>query len=411
MPTGGADVAQPLDEALQLVRAAVLDQATLLRAVGAGRRKGAATPRWRRVELRWVDLKQGRRLQVTAYDERQANTTNHEPGPPAEAAVDGLLVEPFGNWHVETSGDVVQVRVTAKGDALVHTRAREEEVTPERAHDRAKSRLLDPADPMLHAIGISDHQGRVKPSRQSKYRQVEEFLRSLDGTLDAALAAGAIPATGPDRPLRVVDLGCGNAYLTFAAFAYLTGVRGLEVDMVGIDVNPEMRERNTALAAELGWDRLAFVAGSIQEAALDDAPDIVLALHACDTATDEALARALGWEAPVVLAAPCCHHDIQRQLSSSDPPAPYGLVARHGILGERLADVLTDALRARPASPARVPGGGHPVRGEPAHPAEHDGAGGAHRRRPVGRGAGRVRRAGGGVGGAPRPGGAARSSD
>ncbi len=127
--------------------------------------------------------------------------------------------------------------------------------------------------------------------------------------------------------------------------------------MVGIDVNPDMRERNTALAAELGWDHLDFVVGTIAEAGSPlrssrlrppsiDAPDIVLALHACDTATDEALARALAWEAPVVLAAPCCHHDIQRQLSASDPPAPYGLVTRHGILGERLADVLTDALRA-----------------------------------------------------------------
>jgi hypothetical protein len=107
-----------------------------------------------------------------------------------------------------------------------------------------------------------------------------------------------------------------------------------------------MRQRNTALAAELGWDRLTFVSGSIEEAALPEPPDIVLALHACDTATDEALARAVGWEAPIVLAAPCCHHDIQRQLSATDPPPPYGLVARHGILGERLADVLTDALRA-----------------------------------------------------------------
>jgi SAM-dependent methyltransferase len=339
-------MARPLEEGLAVVRAAVLDPATLLRAVGAGRRKGAAQPGWRRVELRWVDLKQGLRLQVTAYDERRAHTANHEPGAAAEATVDELLAEPFGNWHVEASGEVVQVRVTAKGDALVHTRPRDEEIAPDHGHDRAKRRLLDPGDPMLHAVGISDHLGRVKPTRQAKYRQVEEFLRSLDSVLDAALAAGVIPAIGPDRPLRVVDLGCGNAYLTFAAFAYLSGVRRLPVEMVGIDVNPEMRERNTGLAAELGWDGLTFVAGSIQDANLADTPDIVLALHACDTATDDALARAVGWGAPVVLAAPCCHHDIQRQLSARDAPSPYGLVARYGILGERFADVLTDALRA-----------------------------------------------------------------
>ena len=133
--------------------------------------------------------------------------------------------------------------------------------------------------------------------------------------------------------------------------------------MIGVDVDPEMRERNVRLAEELGWDHLDFVVGTIAEAELttpvepidgeqpagpspDWRPDVVLALHACDTATDEALARAIAWDAPVVLAAPCCHHDIQRQLAGHGAPSPYRLATRHGILGERLADVLTDALRA-----------------------------------------------------------------
>jgi SAM-dependent methyltransferase len=143
----------------------------------------------------------------------------------------------------------------------------------------------------------------------------------------------------------VVDLGCGNAYLTFAAYRYLSA-RWPDVSVVGVDVRADQRERNTALAAELGdADRVRFVAGTILDAPVEGA-DVVLALHACDTATDEALARAVRWEAPYVLAAPCCHHDIGAQLRDGSAPSGYHLISRQPILRERLADVLTDGLRA-----------------------------------------------------------------
>jgi hypothetical protein len=116
--------------------------------------------------------------------------------------------------------------------------------------------------------------------------------------------------------------------------------------MVGVDVKAQSRERNSQIATELGWTALSFVAGTIASASVPFTPDVVLALHACDTATDEALARAVHWRSPVVLAAPCCHHDLQRQLRETQPPPSYGLVMQHGILRERMADVLTDALRA-----------------------------------------------------------------
>jgi SAM-dependent methyltransferase len=162
-------------------------------------------------------------------------------------------------------------------------------------------------------------------------------------------------AAGAGRPLHVVDLGCGNAYLTFAAHRYLAGrpELALGVRTVGIDVRPEMVERNERLARSLGLDGLTFAAGTI-EAAEPDLPggvDVVLALHACDTATDDALARAARWAAPAVLAAPCCHHDLQSQLAAATaagalPPHPYSALTRHAILRERFTDVLTDAVRA-----------------------------------------------------------------
>ena len=343
---------RPLADALADVRSAVLDDARLVRAVAAGRRRGEQ-PAWRRVELRYVELKAGLRLQVTAYDEQQAHTRNLAPGAPAEKALDELLAMPFGNWHLDTTDATTQLRVTKKGDALLHTRPRDGAAAPptRQPHDRTKARLLEPGDPVLHAIGIADHRGRVKPSRQAKLRQVEDFLRILSATLDDALRTGRLPEPTVEAPLRVVDLGCGNAYLTFAAYAYLAHTRGLPVRMVGVDVRPQSRQRNAELAAELGVERaLTFaegtIAGAEASAEMSGDPHVVLALHACDTATDEALARAVRWQTPVVLAAPCCHHDLQAQLRGAEPPAPYRLVLQHGILRERFADVLTDAFRA-----------------------------------------------------------------
>ncbi|HYJ76154.1 MAG TPA: SAM-dependent methyltransferase, partial [Kineosporiaceae bacterium] len=156
--------------------------------------------------------------------------------------------------------------------------------------------------------------------------------------------------------LRVVDLGCGNAYLTFAAHRHLTGLLPDGVQTLGVDVRPELVERNARLAADLGLTGLDFAVGTIGDAdpggSFEDGVDVVLALHACDTATDDALGRAVAWRAPVVLAAPCCHHDVQRQLDEARAaglaaPEPYAALVRHPILRERFADVLTDTLRSQ----------------------------------------------------------------
>jgi len=335
---------QPLLRVLDQMRTHLLDPDSLVRAVASGRQRGT-TPRWRRVELRYVDLKGGRRLQVTSYDDTQAHTANHAPGDEARVAVDALLDEPFGNWHVDTTTQSHQVRVTKKGQALLHTAEREVEVEAGGDHDRDKGRLLPEDDPVFVALGLSDHEGRMKPSRQAKYRQVEEFLRILDASVAEAIAKGHLRGPTDAEPLRVADLGCGNGYLTFAAQRFLTHVRELPVVVTGVDVRRQSADHNTAVATGLGM-AADFVVGNIDDVVVDPPPEIVLALHACDTATDDALARAVGWEAALVLAAPCCHHDIAAQLRRNPTPAPYALLTRHGILRERFADTLTDAVRA-----------------------------------------------------------------
>jgi SAM-dependent methyltransferase len=316
-----------LPDALAEVRAAVLDRNTLVRAMAAGRQRGGA-PRWARATLRPVTLKAGERLQVVTDDGQRPTTANLAWGEEAGAALDELLAEPFGNWHVQTRRETLQLRVTKKGQAQLH-RATTEAAEATDAHDRPKQHLLDPGDPLFDVIG----------GNAAKRRQVDAFLRALDATL------GDDPPPA-DRPLRVVDLGCGNAYLTFAAYRYLTEVRGVTAELVGVDVREDQRVRNTALAADLGWTgSVRFVAGTIADAPVP-AADVVLALHACDTATDEALARAVRWRATYVLAAPCCHNELAVQLRAADPPASWAPVTRFGILRERFADVLTDALRS-----------------------------------------------------------------
>ncbi len=344
---------EPLDVALARLEPMLLDLNALVRAVGAGRRRGHSA-QYERVELRPVDLRAGRRLQIVTTDGRTPTTRNHPPGAQAQAAVEELLAEPFGNWHVETTDYVVQLRVTKKGLAQVHTTATSrrqiQSRTPTLLHDRVKERLLDPGDPLFAALG----------AQADKRRQVEAFLRQLAPVVARARAG----ADAQGRPLHVVDLGCGNAYLTFAAHRYLA--QSGPVRTVGIDQRPELVDRNNGLAVELdlagGLDlagelgagsSLRFVAGSIDTAdpQVGDV-DVVLALHACDTATDDALAQAVRWHASVVLAAPCCHHDVQRQLglaqsAGSPPPAPYAGLTRHAILRERFADLLTDTFRAQ----------------------------------------------------------------
>jgi len=332
---------EQLEAALAELREVLLDPA-LTRAIASGRRRGTA-PSVNRAELRPVALKGGPRLQIVTDDGSRPYTRNEPYGAPAAAAVDALLAEPFGNWHVETPTATVQVRVTKKGDAQVDratararpassglpapaAKAHQAGAAP---HDRAKEWLLDPGDPLFEVVG----------GTAAKRRQVDAFLRSLAATL---------PDDAADwpSPLRVVDLGCGNAYLTFAAYRYLAG-RGATVKVVGVDVRDDQRVRNSSVAADLGCSAdVTFVAGTIEDAQVDLDPDLVLALHACDTATDQALARAVHWRAQWVLAAPCCHHDIAAQLKGHAAPQPYAEVTRSAILRERFADVLTDSLRA-----------------------------------------------------------------
>ena len=312
------------------------DTKSLVRVVLSGRRRNMQTAH-ERIDMRPVLIKESIAIQVSHSDGRQMTTKNYEAG---QAPFTELMRSGYANILLEQTHQSISVRITKKGEALIHRESTERE--QELAHDRSKSRLLDPSDPYLIAIGISDAQGNLKASKSDKYKQVEEFLRLLTPTLTSAIKAGHIAQPSDAKPLIIVDLGCGHAYLTFAAHQYLRG-QGMPVKVIGIDVRTSARDRNNEIAKQLGISSsIEFRAEEIADTTLASA-DIAIALHACDTATDDAIAWAINSDAKLALIAPCCHHDIQAQMN--EIPQPWSIITRNGIMKERLGDLLTDGLR------------------------------------------------------------------
>jgi SAM-dependent methyltransferase len=326
------------EEAFHEAASKILDTSTFVRAVLSGRRRNMSVD-FERIDIRPVEIKGVLHLQLMQSDGRATTAKNLLP---SAIEVDQLLNSGYANITVESTYEAYSIRVTKSGDAQVHTEKRASEQNL--AHDKKKDRLLDAGDPFLREVGIADAKGVIKPSRQDKYKQVEEFLRLLSPALNAAIDAGQIHKPTPEKPLRITDLGCGHAYLTFAAHQFLMK-SGIPVIVTGIDVRPDSRDRNNLIAEKLGITKtISFKAEEISKTTSDSA-DIAIALHACDTATDDAIAWAVSGRAKLLLIAPCCHHDIQKQIDAA--PEPWGALTKFGLMKERLGDLLTDSFRAQ----------------------------------------------------------------
>ncbi len=326
------------EEAFNEAASRILDTSTFVRAVFSGRRRNM-TVDFERIDLRPVEIKGVLNLQLMQNDGRATTTKNLLP---SALEVDQLLNSGYANITIESTFEAYSIRITKSGDAQVHIEKRQSEQYL--SHDKKKDRLLDSNDPFLREVGIADAKGVIKPSRQDKYKQVEEFLRLLSPALNAAIDAGQIHKPTKENPLRITDLGCGHAYLTFAAHQFLLN-SGIPVVVTGIDVRPDSRDRNNAIADKLGITRtITFKAEEISKTTSENA-DVAIALHACDTATDDAIAWAVNGGAKLLLIAPCCHHDIQKQIDAA--PEPWGALTKFGLMKERLGDLLTDSFRAQ----------------------------------------------------------------
>jgi SAM-dependent methyltransferase len=306
------------------------------RVILSGRRRNMQTAT-ERMDIRPVIIKEKLHFQVSTSDGRAVTTKNFLP---SELPIHEYIRSGYANLLIEGVEESFSLRITKKDEPLISITAGTGAV--DLAHDKKKERLLDAADPFLREVGISDASGQIKPSKRDKYRQVEEFLRLLAPTLNNAIEAGQINKPSSSNPLTIVDLGCGHAYLTFATHQYLRSI-DMNVKVIGIDVRTASRDRNNEIAKKLGiTSSIEFRAEEIADTTLVQA-DVAIALHACDTATDDAIAWAVKADAKLMMVAPCCHHDIQSQLTES--PEPWPLITRYGIMRERLGDLLTDSLR------------------------------------------------------------------
>lgn len=327
-----------LDLALEEAQNLVSNVNDLVRVVLSGKRKSMNPPHVR-VDLRPVSIKSKIFLQVVTSDGRQATTQN------ADSELfdfSKYLGSGYANILVEHKSGSLSIRFSKKDKAQIIRSAGENQANL--SHDRPKVHLLAGTDPFLKEVGIADIAGNIKPSRQDKYRQVEEFLRLLAPTLESAIAAKHLSPPTVESPLTIVDLGCGNAYLTFAVHQYLRKI-GMPIHVTGIDIRPDSRLKNLEIAKRLGIQKsIEFRWEEIATTTLESA-DIVLSLHACDTATDDAIAWGVLHGAPLLFIAPCCHHDLQSQLAQI--PEPWQLLTRHGLLKERFVDLMTDAIRAQ----------------------------------------------------------------
>ncbi len=299
-----------------------------VRAVLSGRRRNL-TPSAERIDIKPVLIKGEEKLQIQSTDGRQVTTKNL-----SAAAIDftEFLGQGFANLLVESTSESYSVRISKKDEALV-TIGRvklERDLT----HDRQKQRLLPENNRIFALLGMHDGHKRIKPSKLDKYHQVEEFLRLLKPTLDNEV--------GAQSEISIVDLGCGHAYLTFAVQEYLNSATQ-KVKVLGIDEREESKRHNDQIANLLGADA-QFLVSKIADTPAQ-AVDIAIALHACDTATDDSIAWAVKNSAKVIMLAPCCHHDLQAQIDLV--PEPWSLLTRHGVVSERLIDLMTDSLRAQ----------------------------------------------------------------
>ena len=319
------------------IRDAILDEANFVRATFSGRQRGQEI-RWERLELRPVEVKGQRHLQFSFFDAKQ-NIVKNYAGETAVTQLTTALDLPFRNFHIISQNETIQINLSKKGKPIINRKANETTIEVSLAHDRSKNTILTEGEdiPFLKVMGVMRADGRIKANHRSKFQQINAFLKILD-EIDEIAAL--------QEPVRMIDFGCGSAYLTFAAYHYLVNILGKQAQIIGVDGQEKLIAKNQAVAAKLGWDGLTFEHGMIIDYQADPPPNIVVALHACDTATDDTLAQGVRWQSELIIAAPCCHHHLQVQLKERPSPPEFDAVLRHNLLQERLGDILTDAIRA-----------------------------------------------------------------
>jgi hypothetical protein len=298
-----------------------------VRAVLSGQRR-SLQPEYVRVDIKPVMIKDELKFQIVGSDGKKDITKNTE----LDFDFQALFLSGYSNLQVDTTTESYSVRISKKDQAIAGLS--KVKLTRELSHDRQKQRMLPESNQIFKALEMSDMLGRIKPTKMDKYKQVDEFLRLMNQLIDGQLS--------DQKDISIVDLGCGHAYLTFAVQEFLKN-KFQKVSILGVDERVDSKVHNEKVAIKLKVQS-SFIAAKIAETP-NQKVDIAIALHACDTATDDAISWAVKNNAKVIMAAPCCMHQLQTQIK--DSPEPWALLTKYGLVKERLIDLMTDSLRAQ----------------------------------------------------------------
>lgn len=286
-----------------------------------------------KITVRPVDLKKGRRLFFHYHYDSRDIAKNHDASE-GFSEVRRLIDSGFRSGHLFTTTNDFQLTVGKRNSRLIKGKAASE-MSPTLEHDRVKKTVVDSNAVYLKALGITTDEGEVRKSQRDKWRQINKYVEILASLFDKSNLS-------EKESLRVVDMGSGKGYLTFAAYDFLANARGLTVDMVGVEIRTELVSFCNDVARSCDFDGLRFESSEIASFDAKDV-DILVALHACDTATDDALYKGIAGNASIIIAAPCCHKQIRRQMK---PPEVLRDILKHGTMLEREAETITDGLRS-----------------------------------------------------------------
>lgn len=246
-----------------------------------------------------------------------------------------ILLPQFRQIHAQLKNQNIHIQISKKNKILWKSEKLNETKEINLSHNRKKQYLLDDSTPypFLIRLGVQTEEGKVKKQKYDKFRQINRFVEFIHDSLEH------LPK---NRQIRILDFGSGKSYLTFALYHYLKIEKGLDIRVTGLDLKKEVIEECSQIAQDLNYDQLEFLVGDINDYNDENSVDMVVTLHACDVATDMALARAVKWGAKVILSVPCCQHELNRQLES---PA-LEIMTQHGLIKERFASLATDSIRA-----------------------------------------------------------------
>jgi len=247
-------------------------------------------------------------------------------------AIDTHLQENFRAANLLTTESSHSLHISKKGKMGIVTK-NIQHPKPQRTHNRTKKRFVAPDRPYLYHLGITSKDGNILKNWQSKYKQIDKYIEIIDGLLQS---------TTLPKHLNIVDMGSGKGYLTFALYDYLANVLGLHVTVTGIELRKELVDFCNQISRKVNFKNLQFIAQDINDYPAEQI-DVLIALHACDIATDIALAKGILSDAALIIAAPCCHKQIRKQMQRDNP---LHSVLKHGILEERQAEMITDGIRA-----------------------------------------------------------------